>query len=94
MNKAIWKYSLKTINEQTIEMPTGASILCCQVQCGLPCLWVLVDTAATKTVLRKIVIKRTGFPFDGIGPDNYIGTYQLSAGQLVFHVFTPEDDHE
>lgn len=88
MTKAIWKYPLETTDEQVVEMPIGASILCCQVQQKIPCLWALVDTTVIKKVGRTIITRETGHPCDGIGPENYIGTYQLHGGSLMFHVFT------
>jgi hypothetical protein len=81
----IWKFSLQITDHQYVEMPSGARILCVQTQRDFPCLWVLVDPDAPRG-RRGIGISGTGHPclHDS---DGYIGTVQLDAGALVFHVF-------
>lgn len=83
--KAIYKYPIAVIDEQTIEIPLGGQILAVQMQNEIPCMWVLVDP-------QHVIVKRD-FRIYGTGqqiPDSaglYIGTFQLRGGMLVFHLF-------
>lgn len=80
----VWKYPLAIADSQSIIMPVGAEILDVQVQGGIPCLWAMVDpTRPTEHVLVQTV--GTGHTFFPIG--EYVGTYQVHNGTLVFHVF-------
>lgn len=83
--RAIWKYPLALRDVQGIDMPSGANILCVQVQAGVPCLWAIVDTEA-RNVMRRIRIVGTGHPIEVEG-EPYIGTFQIHDGALVFHAF-------
>lgn len=88
MNKTIWKFQLKTVGNQTIEMPVNAEILTVQTQNEIPCIWALVDPTETREN-RFIEVFGTGqdVQYDmGVGR-NYLGTYQLHGGTSVFHVF-------
>ncbi len=78
----IWKYSLSHYDE-IILMPKGSVILCVQTQRDQPYLWVCVNPKL-ELEGRHILTFGTGHPnVEG----NYIGTYQIENGQLVFHVF-------
>ena len=79
----IWKFGLLTVNEQAIDMPAGAEVLCVQTQDDSPQLWALVDPKAPR-IPRKFRIFGTGDPSVS---GTYVGTYQLLGGKLVFHVF-------
>lgn len=86
MAHTIWKFELETTDIQRIEMPVGAEILCIQTQFEKPCIWALI-------VQKDLVQKRT-FEIFGTGhpiPENakrkYVGSYQLSGGNMVFHCF-------
>lgn len=84
--KQIWKYSLRTIDRQTLQVPAGAKILTVQVQRGEPYLWALVDPAADHPSNINIAVFGTGHNIpDDIG--EYIGTFQLLNSELIFHVF-------
>lgn len=82
--KMIWKFRLKMVDRQGVMMPGGAKILCIQVQHGEPQLWALVDPEAVGEV-RTFAIYGTGHVIDGAG--EYLDTYQLHGGGLIFHVF-------
>lgn len=84
----IWKYVLDTTDTQTIEMPSGAKVLTVQVQNGEPCIWALVNTD-NKIEERTFRIYGTGHHMDYkyVDKETYIGSYQLSGGLLVFHLF-------
>lgn len=88
MNKSIWKFELQTTGKQTIVVPANSEILTVQTQNERPCIWVLVDPAATKEQ-RCIEVFGTGHDVHyskGVSRV-YLGTYQLHGGSLVFHVF-------
>lgn len=82
--KTIHKFALELKDSQKILMPGSAAILALQVQHGEPCLWALVDTEQP-LVTREFITRGTGHPIDDLA-HNYIGTYQLKGGDLVFHV--------
>jgi hypothetical protein len=81
----IWKFPLEVEPRQTIDLPRGAQVLTVQVQRGQPCLWALVDETR-EIVPRTIVTVPTGSETN-LGLLEYIETYQLDGGALVFHVF-------
>ena len=85
--KTIWKFPLRVDDEQVIEIPMQAQTLPIQMQRGIPCFWALVDTAWPR-VRAKIYTVGTGhsITFD-VYATNYLGSYQLADGGLVFHVF-------
>ena len=83
----IWKYTLKTTDAQTISMPANARILSLQTQFGIPCLWVMVDPAAAPEP-RQFFTYGTGHKIiEPISNLQFVGSYQLDGGALVFHVF-------
>lgn len=85
-SKTIWKYPLRLVGEQAIQMPKGAEILCAQVQGeGAICVWALVDPKVEKEE-RMIVIYGTGHPVTDLHC-KYIGTVQMDGGSLIWHVF-------
>lgn len=80
----IWKYPLTAASG--LRMPQGARLLAVQVQAEDVCLWALVDPEAPM-VTRTIRVFGTGHTVRLAPTDTYIGTFQLSGGALVFHVF-------
>lgn len=80
----IYKYPVEIDKQIIIMMPWGAKFLCIQVQNGVPCIWVQVDTDEA-LVERKFFWYGTGNPSDMT--KNYLGTIQLHNGNLVFHLF-------
>jgi hypothetical protein len=89
MKSTIWKYVLKLTDVQDIEIPVGSILLSVQSQYSEPCLWVFVyDTEAEKEVIRLRTIG-TGFNItaEDFKPKDFLGTYQLSNGGFVGHVF-------
>lgn len=80
----IWKFSLDPSG--LIKLPIDAKILCVQSQYNLPYIWAIVDEKKP-TETRQFRIFGTGFNI----PENieleYIDTFQLNNGTLVFHVF-------
>ncbi len=84
MSKLIWKYTLEP-GPTVIEVPINARILDVQTQHEDPQLWLLVDPTNEK-VKREFTIYDTGFTMPDY-PGEYVGTFQLNGGGLVFHVF-------
>ncbi len=82
----IFKYPLAHTTTQQVEVPLDSVILTVQVQYGTPCLWAQVNDKNTNTEKRTIEIFGTGYPMSD-DARQYIGTFQLADGQLVFHVF-------
>jgi len=89
--RAVWKYPLG--NWETgmfsAEMPKFAEVLSLQVQKNDLCMWVLVDPDMPKEQ-RHFLIVGTGHEYDsarGLVSDNFVGTFQMYGGDLVFHVF-------
>ncbi len=87
--KTIWKFELEATRLQNIIMPKGAKILCVQMQGETACLWALVNPDEKETEARNIETFGTGHTIseDEGTSREYIGTYQLLGGSLVFHVF-------
>ena len=85
--KSIWKFPLQVMDSQEIEMPSHAQVLTVQVQGEQPCLWAIVTPYAPK-VTRTVRIYGTGHPApDDLSRADYVGTFQLMGGGLIFHVF-------
>lgn len=89
----IYKYPLKNVDRQSIDMPKGGKILSFKVQHRTPTLWVLVDPSA-ETESRNFVIYGTGheinLPLELI---TYIGSIQQCGGEFIWHLFeiTPKE---
>lgn len=81
----VWKYQLRHTDVQDLMLPANARILTVQAQREQACLWVQVDPEAAPE-RRRIRIHGTGHEI-GDGLLDYLGTFQLDAGALVFHVF-------
>lgn len=88
-DRRIFKYPLVVTDRSGVALPKDAQILCVQVQADTPCLWALVDPVAPLEP-ATFLIHGTGHPVaPGVGAHNYVGTFQLHGGRLVFHVFGP-----
>ena len=81
----IWKWMLNMTDVQAVEMPDSAKLLTVQLQGGMPQLWALCDENAPKEP-RRIAIYGTGNQMPD-EPGEYIATFQLHGGALVFHAF-------
>jgi hypothetical protein len=89
--KTIWKYEIPMLDYFELEIPAGAKILSVQVQgtddlllLGKVFIWALVDPDALRTK-RLFRLARTGHQIMDDG--NFIGTFQLYNGKLVYHLF-------
>jgi hypothetical protein len=81
---SIWKWQLDA-DVQTVMIPVGAKLLDVQMQGGACCMWGLCDEKADKQP-RRIAIYGTGNPMPD-NPGEYIATFQMHGGALVFHAF-------
>jgi hypothetical protein len=81
----IWKTTLNVTDVQAVEFPEGAKLLTVQMQHERPQLWALVDENAPIRA-RQVAIYGTGNPIPN-EPGEYIATFQMHGGSLVFHVF-------
>ena len=81
--KSIWKFLLEP--DGSVAMPVGAEILTVQAQREEAYIWAVVDPEAP-TLTRRFKTFATGEPITG-DPGRYVGTFQISGGALVFHVF-------
>lgn len=82
----VWKFRLSLTEEQTIELPGGATILSTQNQGGQICLWAIVNPEQEK-VAKRIAIIGTGNPMPS-GVQRFIGTVLMT--HFVWHIFECE----
>jgi|21_taG_2_1085346.scaffolds.fasta_scaffold22647_3 hypothetical protein len=87
MSQAVWKYPLQVTDEQIIEVPVGAEPLKAEMQNDELCLWMLVNPEVS-TVKKKVHVHGTGHPVsDFVTRSDYVDSFMLHDGALVFHVF-------
>jgi len=86
--RTIYKYKLPVGDEFALEMPAGAEVLTVQMQDDQPFIWALVNTDHSPQ-LRQFLVLGTGHDCSDtrICATNYVGTFQLLGGRLVFHLF-------
>ena len=86
--KSIWQFEFTIQDHVTIQMPRGASILSVQMQRRTPCIWAEVDTSADVTDFRfRIFGTDHPIPEEVATHLDYIGTFQMHSGDLVFHLY-------
>ena len=79
----MWPYPLKQFPLTSLMMPNGAQIIACQMQNGVPTLWVVCETE-NGLVGRAFRLRGTGHPIeDALG--RYVATVQDPPD--VWHVF-------
>lgn len=81
----IWKFPIEVIDQQILMVPKDAKFLDVQMQRETCCLWALCNQDAEKEE-RYLKIYGTGNPMPD-DPGDYIATFQMHGGTLVFHVF-------
>ncbi len=69
-----------------LRLPRGATVLTVQEQYGKAQLWALIDTDEECLEDRTFCIHPTGHEVPE-NPGEYIGTFQMLGGMLVFHLF-------
>lgn len=91
MTEKIYKYVLKPVGEQTINLPQGSQVLSVMNQFDNIVLYALVSDNKKYTENVSIKIVGTGHDIDfNIDPTcgyKFLGTVSLYDGELMFHVF-------
>ncbi len=82
----IYRYPLEVTDRQTIHLPYNSKILTAQLQHDSLQLWAMVDELENLSMPTTIAIYGTGNPMPD-RPGEYISTFQMHGGNLVFHVF-------
>lgn len=88
MKQVIWKYVIEP-GESTHLIPVGARFLSVQTQHEQPSAWFLVDPTQIKAPFT-FTLRPTGAEWDrdpAARREEYLGTFQLERGALVFHLF-------
>lgn len=93
--KAVWKFSLSLLDEQTVFVPCRSTtrFLDCQLQNGALALWALVDPRApgsTEPVTIKLLGTGHEHPDKRLEGFNHLSTVQMNGGALVWHVFVED----
>lgn len=88
MVERIYKYPLPVGDWVSVNMPVGAEPLTVQVQHGRPFLWARV-TIDKPPALQFFRTAGTGHDL-GSNVGRHIGSFQLSDGDLMFHVFAEQ----
>lgn len=83
--KTVWKFPIRGIENVSLQMPAGAQLLHAALQIGQLCVWALVDPTQ-KNEDRHLRIAGTGHAITE-EIKQYLGTFQVSGGALIFHVF-------
>ncbi|KKM03128.1 hypothetical protein LCGC14_1777590 [marine sediment metagenome] len=84
--KTIWKFVIEIDDTIEVMMPQDAKILTVQIQHEMATIWAMVDTCKSD-VKRILRIVGTGHEISPKIIGDYIGTFQIDSGNLVFHVF-------
>ena len=84
--RTVWKFPVPLDDSFDIEMPAGSEILCVQTQRGEPCIWAEVSTEAERKP-RSFRLFGTGHSQDIDAWVEYVGTFQVKEGDLVFHIY-------
>ena len=83
----IYKYPLKVVDKQYVEMPRGGRVFHVANQSGIPHIWAEVDTCQP-AVQKVVYMLPTGSDMTDL-PDTikYGGTVHLYNGTLVYHIY-------
>jgi hypothetical protein len=82
----VWKYVIPALDWPDVTMPDGATLLHLGNQGDLITLWALVDTRRP-LVTRRFRLAGTGHALSLPPEAVYVGTAEVLAGKLVFHLF-------
>ncbi|MCK4512639.1 hypothetical protein KAW64_12920 [bacterium] len=90
--QAIWKWEIPVdrMSAFGLDVPLGAKFLTCQLQGNTPVFWALVDPEATM-LRREFRVAGTGHHHSWLAGWEYIGTFQLSGGAFIGHLFAEVD---
>lgn len=86
MGRRVLKYPIPVQDDFTVQMPAGSIVVAVQAQRGEPFFWADVD-AAQPYESRRFFLRGTGH----LVPDDahYLGTFQLSDGDFIGHLYEP-----
>lgn len=84
--RQVFKYPIPLEDHFELELPEVNRVLKVDVQLNRPMLWVLVDPTR-KTEPSKFRLAGTGHEIADGDYNEYIGSFQLSGGSLIFHLF-------
>lgn len=87
---SIWKFNVSP-GSFTALMPENSKVLSVQTQGGVPVMWCLVDTEEEK-LLRQFITYGTGHEIKNPENQEFIGTFQIDGGNLIFHLFEIRGD--
>jgi len=82
----IWKFDVQATDTFTLEMPRGAKVLSVHNQGENVCMWAEVSPGEPKEP-RTFRTCGTGHDIPADENRNFIGTFLLHGGALVFHLF-------
>ncbi len=86
--RAIWKFPLKKIRLQAIEMPVDAKIVKVDLQYGEPTIWAMVDPSPVcHTEARRFGLIETGERFNEDEVKKYLGSFLFHSGSMVLHLY-------
>jgi hypothetical protein len=85
--RKVYKYPVPIEDTFTLTMPLGAQVLCMDMQGSVPHIWALVDPSQGPEV-RHFRLAGTGHDIEGAV--EYLGSFQMHGGALVFHLFEAE----
>ena len=87
--RTIYKYQFQVNDFLEINLPVDSKVLTVQMQNDVPSIWVEQDPEREK-YKQKFAIFGTGQNMgraDGYGTLEYVGTFQMNDGGLVFHLY-------
>ena len=87
--RTIFKYPIKIVDSQRLELPAGAEILkACLDPKGNPCIYAELDTEIVSTSMWTIFVIGTGNPFpESSWKLEYISSFPMEALPIMWHVY-------
>lgn len=82
----VHKYPIELTDRFAVNMPRDATCLYVATQQGVPQVWARVDTNSP-IEFRQFYLRGTGHDLGDAAEANYVGSFQLQGGALVFHLF-------
>lgn len=82
----IWKFAIPAEDDFRLQLPGGSLPLSVGIQAEEPVLWAAVWKAAP-LVSHRFHLRGTGHPLGEAAFARFVGTFQLAASGLVFHLF-------
>jgi hypothetical protein len=83
----IWKTELQMSPRTSVLLPRAARVLCVQTQNERPCVWFEFDEERYGVDEITFFIATTGSQFNMPLEAKYLGSFQLSGGTFVGHVY-------